>query len=80
MTEDQLYKLNFYLLLELRVLSRTGTLEEIHRLVDCFHNLPDHLRQIREGTMTVEDAVSELYANVDRFHLQDWLENKMRFL
>lgn len=80
MTEDQLYKLNFYLLLELRVLSRSGTLEEIHRLVDCFHNLPDYLQKIRAGTMALEDAVSELYANVDRFDLQGWLENKRRFL
>lgn len=80
MTQDELYRLNFYLLLELRVLSRTGTLEEIHRLVDCFHSLPDHLQKIRAGTMTVQDAVSELQANVDRLQLRDWLENKQRFL
>ncbi|MBN9420667.1 MAG: hypothetical protein J0I12_34800 [Candidatus Eremiobacteraeota bacterium] len=79
-TEDQLYKLNSYLLLEVRVLANRGALDEIRRLVDCFHNLPEQLRQMKSGQLPAQHVAADLDQRSEDFQLRDWLDNKRRFL
>ena len=80
MTEDQLYKLNFYLLLDIRVLANKGALEKIHRLVDCFHNLPQQLQQMKSGQLQAQQIVADLDQRAEDFQLRDWLDHKRRIL
>lgn len=79
MTEEQLYKLNLYLLLEIRILSARSDLK-IHRLVDCLHNLPVQLYALSKGEVSTEEIENELRENLESQGLGEWLERRLKHL
>ncbi len=79
MTEEQLYKLNFYLLLEIRILSARSDLK-IHRLADCLHNLPMQLYSLTKGEISVEEIENDLRENLESQGLGEWLERRLKHL
>ena len=76
MTQEKLFKLNFYLLLEIRALS-ARTDPEIHRLVDALHNLPMHLYGLTKGEMSLEEIESDLRHTLEYEGLSEWLERRL---
>lgn len=76
MTPEQLHRLNFHLLLEVRELARE-TDGKTFRLVDCFHNLPMQLLSLSKGKSTPSQIESDLRERAASFGLDKWLENQI---
>jgi len=76
MTEEQIHRLNFHLLLEIRDLARE-TDSRIYKLVDCFHGLPLQLLSMSQGLTTPSQIETKLKERAALFGLEKWLENQI---
>ena len=76
MTEEQLYKLNFFLLLEIRQLSRKSC-PEIYDLVNSLHNLPMQLQALQQGSVPLLEIEADIRARLKSAGLEGWLENHL---